>query len=186
MGSQAGTGPGTTDRFVKWINRRNVRKQFRRHEISKTTSQCLYGSPQHTGIHPNVPKPSDNDLPSPSASLMDVHDDYTDHGMDEDSVYAVDSRNKRRSVKQPERWEFIPNASQMDLCMVLSNWDENPSEPMGYKVVLVPSADEKGIETTIHSTSTVTCSYEDPMAAPYSFRQFATHSSTPMTSGEVT
>jgi hypothetical protein len=177
-GTKHGSVPETTDHFVKWINRRNVQKQFQRHGISQATSQCLYGSPSR---HPDgkaaspivTTEPTDHHYgqspSSPSDSLIVVQDVYGDQGFDDDNDNGSGpERLRRKEFKEYGRWESIPNASQIELCMVLSCTDENTyaTQPTSYNVVLVPSMDDRGIETTIYSGND-----EDPLAVQSSSSQ---------------
>lgn len=149
---------------MKWINRRNVRKQFQRHEIARTTDQCLYGSPQHSGKRPTATKIAEYDNTSPSKSLMEVHDVVSDDGMQEDESYDEGSRRRKRSSTQFHQWECIPNVSHMELCVVTSPADASAAFPTSYTIHLIASMDESGVETSIHSTTKPTGSNEDPLA----------------------
>lgn len=133
----------------------------------------MYGNPARDddgGTSPDATaKPSDDVMVqsplSPTDSLIAVQSVYSDQGLDEDNTGygAGHSRFRRKSFKQLGRWESIPNASQIELCMVLSSMDENnPTQQTSYNVLLVASTVDRGIETSIHSITSGTD--EDPLA----------------------
>jgi hypothetical protein len=96
-----------SDRFVKWVNRRNVFINFQEHQIKKRTKENLFGKNERTTI------------------IGDKHDKNGDHDDDDDdsnSTYLF--------------WECIPNTdSQLELCVTtpttdvqVSNNNDNENE----------------------------------------------------------
>jgi hypothetical protein len=158
-----------------------VRKQFERHEIIRTTSQCLYGSgaappaaarQQHSSSgtrhrHPNAALSSSQDVApdhkglAPTKNLLDGHDDdhFDDDGCGGGGHGAYDGTQDEEEVddddeEESDGWECIPNVSHLELCVVPSSREENAPYPTRYKILFVASMDEMGIETTIHRSST--------------------------------
>lgn len=92
------SGTATTDRFVKWINRRNVRRRHMQHEISTTTQRVLSGS-------------SRNAISQDSLMNDKVESLHSNDDMDGSSTF---SGLNQLSIP----WDRLSDVGEMELCIL--------------------------------------------------------------------
>jgi hypothetical protein len=131
---ESGLPSKASNRLVKWINRRNVRRQFEKHKIRKTTKDQLFGRRGDASL-----KKGGNDATAGSQtipnekSLLDSCDDddddqvycswTTDNDIDETQPSSVGielqaSSNRPRKSGSVGQWECIPRDSHIELCAI--------------------------------------------------------------------
>jgi len=113
-----------SDRFVKWVNRRNVFINFQEHQIEKRTKENLFGKNEAatsaaaaaaaaTVVCDNGWRVNNNDKYNRDEPIAITGDKY-DKNDDDD--------NKSTSLF----WECIPNTdSQLELCVTTTNVQVN-------------------------------------------------------------
>ncbi|KAG7338873.1 hypothetical protein IV203_028838 [Nitzschia inconspicua] len=123
-----------SNRFVKWINRRNVRRQFEKQKLKRTTQKSLFGgrdsctSDPAGNNHDKGASPEAKISPRTilsDKSLVDTFDEEEADGRNDDasgngfrqqfSPKSSSKQNFQRS-KSFEQWECIPSDSHIELC----------------------------------------------------------------------
>jgi hypothetical protein len=131
--------------LVKWVNRRNVRRQYEKHHLRKTTKEVLFGKRRETADKDNVPTTtratSPDTFEAPSQSLLDDRKENTTKsggvgdgiGDDRKATWNYFRRGSSQSAVADERqgrtdsnyeWECIPHDGQIELRAMQSDMDD--------------------------------------------------------------
>jgi hypothetical protein len=103
----------TSDRFVKWINRRNVHRRFQHQELKSRTKRYLYGEGDNSDRTSTVVNRSD------SLIVDDGDDDEAEVDVDIIDVEVDSSTVHNRSTSHIQ-WECLSAVGDVELCTLNS------------------------------------------------------------------
>jgi hypothetical protein len=131
----------STNRLVKWINRKNVRRQYEKHKIRQKTNQYLFGNhkrnkQQSPPFQQQTQEPQCQQqtyvVTTVQTSLLDKDDDKitttTTNNNNNNGRFLLReesdeyNNNDNNNNNTDEQWECIPHDGQIELCAVPSDF----------------------------------------------------------------
>jgi hypothetical protein len=123
-----------SNRFVKWINRRNVRRQFDKEKVKRTTQTYLFGAKHKKDTHGEIVTSTADNVIAPQTvlsdkSLLDTYDDeedgnhenITEIGLEKQLTPPSSPWRQAQKSESFDQWECIPKDSHIELCKIPSD-----------------------------------------------------------------